>query len=281
MDKKENNGKNNISSTDSCIQKLTLSNPLREGVVCSVIKSLNLLPGSMGLDAGCGIGLQALLLADEVGYNGHITGVDISPELLSYAGKMAEKSNMLDRITFQEGDMNNLPFGNDTFDWVWSMDCAGYADSEPLPLIKELARVVKPGGRIALAAWSSQTLLPGYPLLEARLNATSMGIAPFVHGMKPENHFSRALGWFKTLGMQELTAQTFAGSISAPMCEDIRNALLSLLQMRWEKAEQEISKEDWAEYQRLCQPDSPDFILELPDYYAFFTYTLFCGSVIE
>ena len=35
----------------------------------------------------------------------------------------------------------------------------------------------------------------------------------------------------------------------------------------------------WAEFQRLCQPDSPDFILNLPDYYAFFTYTMFYGKV--
>jgi len=54
--------------------------------------------------------------------------------------------------------------------------------------------------------------------------------------------------------------------------------MLSLFEMRWEGAQSELSAEDWAEYQRLCQPESPDFILDSPDYYAFFTYSLFYGS---
>ena len=42
----------------------------------------------------------------------------------------------------------------------------------------------------------------------------------------------------------------------------------------------ELSEEDWAEYQRLCLAESPDFILDLPDYYAFYTYSMFRGRVV-
>ena len=41
----------------------------------------------------------------------------------------------------------------------------------------------------------------------------------------------------------------------------------------------ELTPEDWVEFQRLCQPGSPDFILDLPDYYAFYTYSMFRGKV--
>ena len=41
----------------------------------------------------------------------------------------------------------------------------------------------------------------------------------------------------------------------------------------------EASAEDWAEFERLCTPGSPDFILDVPDYYAFFTYSLFRGRI--
>jgi len=51
-------------------------------------------------------------------------------------------------------------------------------------------------------------------------------------------------------------------------------------QMLWGEAQSELTPEDWAEYQRLCQPESPDFILNLPDYYAFFTYSMFRGKVV-
>jgi hypothetical protein len=57
--------------------------------------------------------------------------------------------------------------------------------------------------------------------------------------------------------------------------------LVSLFQMLWGEQQPEVSQEDWAEYQRLCQPESPEFILNLSDYYAFFTYSMFRGKVPE
>ena len=128
-------------------------------------------------------------------------------------------------------------------------------------------------------AWSSQQLLPGYPDLEARLNATSMGIAPFVKGKDSDKHLFRALGWFRQLGLESPKAHTFAGTAHAPLSDDVREALLSLIQMRWPGVQSEIDQDDWREFQRLCQPESPDFILDLPDYYAFYTYSLFSGKV--
>ena len=268
-----------MSDIDYFVQMAYVSNPLREPVLRSAIQALQFPSGSRGLDAGCGIGLQTLLLAEAMGPAGHITGLDLSPEFLDHAEEMVEKAGLSERISFREGDINRLPFDDDTFGWAWSVDCIGYASSETSPLIKELVRVVKPGGSVAILAWSSEKLLPGYPLLEARLNATSSGIRPFVEGKKPESHFLRALDWFREAGFEEPTAQTFVGDVHAPLSDDIRTALISFFQMLWGERQPEVSQEDWAEYQRLCQPESPDFILNLPDYYAFFTYSLFQGKV--
>jgi len=258
---------------------LAVTNPLQEPVMRRVVRALNLPPGSRGLDVGCGIGLQAIMLAEAVEAAGHVTGVDLSAEFLDCARSIAEKAGISEQVSFQEGDMNNLPFDDDTFDWVWSANCAGYAPGEPLPLLKELARVVKPGGSVIILAWSSQQLLPGYPMLEAHLNATSSGIAPFADGTAPELHFPRMMGWFRRAGMDEVTARTFAGDVCAPLSGEIRSALAALIGMRWVDVEPELSEEDWAEYQRLCLTESPDFILDLPDYYAFFTYSMFRGRV--
>jgi demethylmenaquinone methyltransferase/2-methoxy-6-polyprenyl-1,4-benzoquinol methylase len=264
-----------------------VSNPLREPVLRSAIQALQLPSGSRGLDAGCGIGLPALLLAEAVGPAGHVTGVDLSPELLVVARDIVQKAGLSRRISFRQGDVNDLPFDDDAFDWAWSADCVGYAPIEPLPLIKELARVVRPGGSVAILAWSSEKLLPGHPLLEARLNATSAGIAPFLKGGKPESHFLRALGWFRDAGLEEPTARTFVGDAHAPLTDELRSALVALFQMRWPGVESELTAEDaddmhpLAEYQRLCLPESPDLILDHPDYYAFFTYSMFHGKVAE
>lgn len=89
----------------------------------------------------------------------------------------------------------------------------------------------------------------------------------------------RLLSWFETAGLEEPRAKTFTGEFQAPLSNDIRTALISLIEMRWPGVKSEITTEDWKLYQRLCQPDSPDFILDIPGYYAFFTETLFYGRV--
>ena len=268
-----------MSDIDYFVQMAYVSNPLREPVLRSAIQALQFPSGSRGLDAGCGIGLQTLLLAEAMGPAGHITGLDLSPEFLDHAEEMVENAGLSERISFREGDVNKLPFDDDTFDWAWSVDCVGYAPIEPLLLVKELARVVKPGGSVIILAWSCEKLLPGHPLLEARLNATSAGIAPFVKGKKPESHYLRALGWLRDAGLEARTARTFAGDAHAPLTDDLRSALIALFQMRWKGVKSELRQEDWAAYQRLCLPESPDFILDHPDYYAFFTYSMFHGKV--
>lgn len=264
---------------DEYAKSLDVTYPLREPVIRSAVQALKLPLGSWGLDAGCGIGLQAILLAETVGSDGHITGLDLSPELLAHGEDIVQKAGLSNRISFREGDVNKQPFDDDTFDWAWSVDCVGYAPFDPLSALKEMARVVKPGGTVAIMAWSSEKLLPGYPLLEAHLNATSAGIAPFAKGKDPRQHFLRALGLFHEAGLEQSTAQTFAGWAYAPLSDDLRRALIALFAMRWPGVETELAVEDRAEYRHLCLPESPDFILNLPDYCAFFTYSLFSGKV--
>jgi len=268
-----------MSNVDQYLRSLELANPLREPIIRTVVESLRLPAGSCGLDTGCGIGLYTLLLAEAAGSDGHVTGLDITKEFLAKACSLSLKSSIGTRISFKEGDASNLPFDDNTFDWACSMDFAGCAPLDPELLLKEMGRVVKPGGRIFVMTWSSQMLLPGFPMLEARLNATSSGIAPFNTAMNPELHIMRALGWFSRAGLTEPEARTFVRDVCPPLSPEIRTALTDLFQMRWGEVHAEVIPEDWAEYQRLCCADSPDFILNVPEYYAFFTYSFFSGKV--
>jgi demethylmenaquinone methyltransferase/2-methoxy-6-polyprenyl-1,4-benzoquinol methylase len=139
--------------------------PLRAPVIAAAIGALHLPPGSRGVDVGCGVGLQAVRLAVAVGPAGHVTGLDMSPRLLEHAGRLAEQAGLAECVSFRQGDMIRLPFVDNTFDWLWSADCAGYAPvAEPLRLLNELTRVIRPGGIVAILFWSSQMLLPGYPV---------------------------------------------------------------------------------------------------------------------
>ena len=270
-----------MTDANPIIQNLLQANPLREPALRSIIESLQLPRGSHGLDAGCGIGLQALLLADAIGVEGHITGLDIIPELLAYGEDLAAKAGLSERVAFRAGDVSCLPFEDNRFDWAWSADCIGYPAGDLTPLLQELVRVVKPGGSVILLGWSSQQLLPGYPLLEARLNATCSGYIPFLKDKGSELHFMRASSCFRNLGLIDAEARTFVGESQAPLTRGERIALTSLFEMLWSSPQPELLAEDWAEYKRLCTPGSPDFILDIPDYYGFFTYSMFHGKVAK
>jgi demethylmenaquinone methyltransferase/2-methoxy-6-polyprenyl-1,4-benzoquinol methylase len=261
------------------IRLLEVTHPLREGIIRDAVAAPALPAGSRGLDAGCGVGLAAFTLAEAVGPQGRVVGLDLSAPLLARGVELARDAGLAERVSFKRGDVNDLPFDDDAFDWAWSADCVGYYREAPFPALRELVRVVKPEGTVALLAWSSEQLLPGYPELEARLKATAAGLAPFARGTSPSRHFSRALEWFGALGLEEAEARTFAGDAYAPLSEGLRKALTALIEMRWPGAEEELTAEERAEFKRLAGPTSPDFILNDPAYYAFFTYSMFWGRV--
>ncbi len=286
MTAKENGRGTRDSAPDAYAAQLATIHPLREPAIRAAVEALDLPPGSRGLDAGCGVGHNAVLLAQAVGPEGRVTGLDVSPEFVARGERLAAESGLADRTAFRTGDINHLPFEADAFDWAWCADTlwigspgSGHPIQDHRAPLAELARVVRPGGMVALVFWSSQKILPGHPLLEARLNATSSANEPFSPGMDPSLHFLRAPEWMREAGLRDLSARTFVAEARAPLPDEIRDALAVTIPMFWESAQPEVSKEDWAEYERLSDPGSPDYILNLPDYYAFLTYTMFTGSV--
>lgn len=267
------------SDMEKYIRYLNDTDPLRERLNLHIIKELDLPAGSNGLDVGCGMGTQAVMLANAVGPQGHVTGMDIKSEFLDYARGVTAKKGMSNRISFKEGNFTSLPFDDNAFDWAWSSDGAAYAPTDPVTALKEMARAVKPGGSVIVLFWSSEQLLPGYPLLEAKLKATSPAILPFTNGNKPETHHLRTLAKMETVGLKDLQVATFVETVQGPLSSEMRTAMTDILEMRWPGVEPELSSDDLKLFQKLTDPDSPDFILNLPDYYGFYTYSVFIGRV--
>lgn len=263
-------------------EKQELSNPLRDPTIRDAIRILELPQGSNGLDAGCGIGSHTVLLAEAVGPGGHVTGLDLFADFVTHATAQAKRSGLSDQVSFRQGNVNELPFDDASFDWAWSVDCVGQISiGRPLDGLRELVRVVRPGGRVALLGYSSQMLLPGHAALEARLNADASSTTAPAEGRAPEAHFTRALGWFHAAGLEEPTARTVVGTVHAPLDDGVRRALISLFGMLWGEMQSRMTDEDRDEYLRLTEPDSPDFVLDESDYYAFFTYSMFEGWVAK
>jgi demethylmenaquinone methyltransferase/2-methoxy-6-polyprenyl-1,4-benzoquinol methylase len=262
-------------------EQLELAGRVTEPAIRSAITELAPPRGSSGLDAGCGAGNHSLWLAEAVGTGGKVTALDISSENLTYARQKTGGSEYSERMEFIRGDLLNLPFRNGSFDWVWCADTLWpvYITDDPPAAVRELARIVRPGGLVALVYWSSQSLLPGYPELEARLNKAFTETTRYLAGISPGQHHLRAMSWLEAAGLRDPTVRSFIAEVRPPLSPEMRQAVTFCFFMLWGKSESRVSEEDWREYQRICDPSSEDFILADPSYYAFAVYTIFYGYV--
>jgi ubiquinone/menaquinone biosynthesis C-methylase UbiE len=111
---------------------------------------IGLKPGSKVLDVACGTG-NTTIPAAKTGAS--VTGVDIATNLLEQAKKRAESEQL--KVQFQEGDVEELPFPDHSFDVVLSMFGAMFAP-RPEKAAAELIRVCKPGGVISMANWTPE-----------------------------------------------------------------------------------------------------------------------------
>jgi SAM-dependent methyltransferase len=109
--------------------------------------------GERVLDLATGTGWTSRLVARR---GAQVVGADISAELLSYATERAKDEGL--NIEYRVADAENLPFGDGEFDAVIST-CGVMFASRPEVAAKELARVCKKGGRIALTTWLSDSNL--------------------------------------------------------------------------------------------------------------------------
>jgi ubiquinone/menaquinone biosynthesis C-methylase UbiE len=270
---------------------------LTRPALTQAVRALDIPAGSRGLDAGCGAGCHLELLGRRVGSTGRITAFDLSfanlveakvAYMSGYVGnEIPEPGQLQERgwelegptIDFVQGDIRTLPFEAGAFDWVWCADTlwAGMADEGPAAVVAEFARVTGPQGKVALTFWSSQSLLPGYPMLEARLNEAFARSTSYLAGIAPEHHHLRALDWLRAAGLRRLRSKTFLAEVRAPFGRETREALAVCFDMFWGDLQGRVSAAERQAYRRLCMPDSPDFIADIPGYYGFITYTMFWG----
>lgn len=117
---------------------------------------LNLGSGDRVIDVGCGTGEDVLSLADHVGADGEVMGIDRSPTLIAEARTRCAET---DRATFLIGDALRLGFGTDAVDGCRTDRVLQHLP-EPARAIAEMCRVTRPGGRVTLSEpdWRTFTL---------------------------------------------------------------------------------------------------------------------------
>ena len=99
------------------------------------------------LEVGCGIGVGPAYIAKR--FDCRVVAVDISEKMLSWARQRARREGVVDRITFRQADIRELPFENDRFDAVIVESVLAFVEDKEAA-IQELIRVTKPGGYVGL-----------------------------------------------------------------------------------------------------------------------------------
>ncbi|HZO71610.1 MAG TPA: methyltransferase domain-containing protein [Ktedonobacteraceae bacterium] len=114
-----------------------------------MIRDLQLKPGSFVVDAGCGPGLWSPLLAEQVGRQGRILGIDISPEALVMAQKRSKKTPYRHQIHYKLATMEQIPIAYGEADVIFSANVSQYL-SDPVGTFAAMGPYLAPGGRLAI-----------------------------------------------------------------------------------------------------------------------------------
>jgi SAM-dependent methyltransferase len=137
--------------------------------------------GARMLDVACGTGVVTRLLPARVGPGGRVVGLDLNPNMLAVA--RAATAGL--PIEWLEGSVQAMPLPDGAFDLVLCQQGLQLFPDKPAAL-REMYRVLAPGGRLLLAVWKSTAHCPGFAALERALakyvGAAAAKLPPFSFG---------------------------------------------------------------------------------------------------
>ncbi|MDJ0706744.1 MAG: methyltransferase domain-containing protein [Leptolyngbyaceae cyanobacterium MO_188.B28] len=175
-----------------------------------VIDFAQIQPGHRVLDVGCGTGILARETVQRIGPTGFVAGLDLNPGMLAVAEQLAPT------LEWRQGKAESIPFPDQSFDRVVSQFSLMFF-SDRHQAIREMLRVLKPHGRLAVAVWDSLANNPAYAcevgLLErvAGKSAADALRAPFVLGDR-----NPVVSLFEQAGTDSVTIMTQPGSARFP-----------------------------------------------------------------
>ena len=133
-----------------------------------LVADLEISPGSAVLDVACGTGVVTRLAARAAGPAGTVTGVDLGPAMLAVARSQPGESGSAP-ITYLEGSALELPLADCSFDCATCHHGFQFFPDR-VAAIRELRRVLRPGGRVAVACWTGLDETPAFRAIRDSLH---------------------------------------------------------------------------------------------------------------
>jgi SAM-dependent methyltransferase len=260
-------------------RKLRLFNAFAEPELRQAVASLGLAPGMRVLDAGCGTGEALKWLALEVGAQGLVVGLDLATAHAAAACAMVAAGTAV-----LQADLLRPPLAAASFDLIWAVNTVNHL-RDPLTGLKQLATLLRGGGRIALG---QSSLLPDmYFAWDSRLERlTNEAVRHYYRDRyRIEEGELRAVrsivGLLRRAQLRNVTARTFMIERVSPVSPaDEAYLLQAMFRDTWgERLRPYLSGDDYAELTRLCDPQHPQFALRRPDFHFLQTFTLAVGEI--
>lgn len=189
-----------------------------------VMKRMNVQMGSRALDVCCGTGDWALVMAEEIGAKGEVTGLDFSENMLSIA-KQKQRKLELEHVDFIQGNAMQLPFQDNSFDYV-TIGFGLRNVQDYMTVLKEMYRVVKPGGKVVCLE-TSQPTIPIYrqlyrfyfqyimPLLGKLIAKSKQEYAWLNESAKDFPDKNRLKQMFMEAGFTNVQVKSYTGGVAA------------------------------------------------------------------
>ncbi|MDH4159188.1 MAG: methyltransferase domain-containing protein [Actinomycetota bacterium] len=170
----------------------------------------HLLAGHRVLDVGCGPGTVTAELADRVGPEGSVVGVDTSAEVIALASRRQSRPN----ASYEVGDVYWLDAADDSFDVVHAHQLLQHV-ADPVAALREMRRVCRPGGLVAVrdADYTGSGWFPDDALLDEWLSLSlALGRA---NGGEPDAG-RRLLSWARAAGFADVTPSASVWCFATP-----------------------------------------------------------------
>jgi SAM-dependent methyltransferase len=255
--------------------------------VVAAIGALGLRAGQLVLDAGCGPGALLGLLLGAVAPGGRVVGLDLDGDNVEVAASLWPERIASGELALDRGDVTNLPFATGAFDAVWTSLVLHHV-AEPATALRELARVVAPGGLVAVLDGddsASFPFLPWSPDLEERLRAAVRRGAADNYGGKLDGTILPYLGrdlprLLREAGLTGITLQAFADVDGGPL-DPAREAKVREWLRGWVdgRIRDYLTPRDRDAVLALADPDNPAYVLASPDFFLCRTWLLATGRV--